>query len=334
MKTSLQIDQAKKIHEWLKEPGITYKIIGDRLGIHPEAARSIYRRYQSDLTGEISVLSILDRERDPLLFRYTRSKEAMEYIDQKEKDVGYGDYLCLSDLHVPFEDVNAIKAAIADAKSRGIHKVIINGDLFHLDSASFFAVSKDQLAEIELNRVKEILQVIAHEFEVVYITEGNHDARLFKELIQKVRNGLKRFIQNISAIQTAIDELKAEEGITNIYYADGNELWLGNVLICHPDHYNSAPGRTVFDMIDTYLPEHRSLSAVIIGHTHYDLKRMYRGVAAFETGCLCYEPDYRTGAKKRKDIWTTAYGIFRIDKNGNLDYNNSHVIPVVGEKCG
>jgi predicted phosphodiesterase len=329
---SLQIDIAKKIDGYLKD-GLTYKQIGDLLGYHPEKVRSIYRRYQSDLTGEIGIWSILDRERNPELFKYSRSKQAMEDIDEKEKAIGYGDYLCFSDIHVPFEDTDALKTAIINAKSRGIKKLIINGDLFHLDAASKFPVSKDELAKIELERVKELLIVFASEFEVVYITEGNHDARLFKELARSTKNGLKVFIEGISAIQIAIDQLRKSENIRNISYADGNELKLGNVMFCHPDHFSSTPGKTVFDMIDTYLNDYRDLSAVIIGHTHYDLKKMYRGVCAFETGCLCYEPDYRLGARKRKDIWTTAFSIFRIKSDGNLDYENSHVIPV-GEKVG
>jgi predicted phosphodiesterase len=330
-----QLDVARKIDLWRKEnpTKYTFAAIGQILNLHPEAVRSIYRRYQSDLTDEISSLSPLDRVRDNSLFRYTYSLEAMKYIDKKENEQGYGDYLCLSDIHVPFEDHEALKAAIISAKSRGIKKVIINGDLFHLDAASNFAVSKDQLAEIELDRVKEILAVLASEFESVYIIEGNHDARLFKELIQKVRNGVKRFIQNVSAIQTAINELKVEEGIHNIYFADGNELWLGNVLICHPDHFSSTPGKTVMDMVDTYLPKFRNLSAVVIGHTHYDIKKVYKGIYVFETGCMCYEPDYKLGAKKHRDIWTTAYAILRINKDGNLVYNDSHVIPV-GGNCG
>jgi len=328
--TISQLDIARKIDAWRKEKPKpkTFSEIAKLLGFdNPEKARSIYRRYQSDLTDEISYMSILDRVRDTSLLRYTHSVEAMERIASAEKEAGYGQYLVFSDIHVPFEDVDAIKTGIFDARRRGIKKLIINGDLFHLDAASNFAVTKDQLAEAELNRVKELLLVFANEFEKIIIVEGNHDSRLFKELTKSVKNGLKRFIQNISAIQTAIDELNVEDGVSNIYYTQGNELWLGNVLFCHPDHFSPSPGKTVMDMVDTYLPTHRELSGVVIGHTHYDIKKLYRGIPVFETGCLCFEPDYRLGAKKRRDVWTTAYAIIEINKDGDLVYENSHVIP-------
>lgn len=55
---------------------------------------------------------------------------------------------------------------------------------------------------------------------------------------------------------------------------------------------------------------------------------MYKGVAAFEVGCTCYEPDYRKGARKRKDKWVTAYSFIEITAEGKINYNNSQVIRV------
>lgn len=323
-----QLDEAREIKE-LRLKGISWGDIGKKFNRHSEACRSILRRYESEITGEVSVLSILDKQinLDDLIFN-KKSQKLIKQFDEQEKQTKYGDYFYVSDLHGLFCIFDALKIGILDAKSKGIKKAIINGDLFDLDSASKFITTKDTIIKSELPKIKDILTVFGKEFDVTYITAGNHDDRVRKTLMAKVPNGIKDLIQGIDPIQKVIDDLKVEENIDNLYYTWGNELKLGNVIFAHPEHFSSVPGRTVLDMIDTYLLTYKDLSAVIIGHTHADQKKCYKGIYAFETGCMCFESDYRLGARKRKDIWTVAYSIFRIKEDGNLDYNNSHVIPV------
>jgi predicted phosphodiesterase len=323
-----QLEEARNIKE-LRLQGTSWNDIGKQLNRNGEACRSILRRYESEITGEVSVLSILDKkiDLDGLIFN-KKTQKLMQIFDEQEQKSNYGDYFYVSDLHGLFCIMEGLKVGILDAKSKKITKAIINGDLFDLDSASKFMVPRDSIIASELPKIKDILTVFGKEFEATYITAGNHDDRVRRLLFSKVPNGIKDLIQGVDPIQKVIDDLKTEEGIENLYYTWGNELKLGNVIFAHPEHFSSVPGRTVLDMIDTYLLKHKDLSAVIIGHTHADIKKVYKGVYAFETGCLCFEPDYRLGARKRKDIWTVAYSIFRIKEDGNLDYKNSHVIPI------
>jgi len=323
-----QLDIARNIKE-LRLQGISWNDIGKQLNRNAEGCRSILRRYESEITGEVSVLSILDKQidLDELIFN-KKTQKLMSQFDEQEKSDNYGTYFYVSDLHGLFCIMEALKAGIIDAKSKGITKAIINGDLFDLDSASKFTVTRDSVIKSEIPKIKDILTVFGKEFQKTYITSGNHDDRVRKILMSKVPNGIKDLIQSVDPIQKVIDDLKIEENINNLYYTWGNELKLGNVIFSHPEHFSSVPGRTVLDMIDTYLLKHKDLSAVIIGHTHADIKKVYKGVYAFETGCCCFEPDYRLGARKRKDIWTVAYSNFKIKEDGNLDYNNSHVIPI------
>lgn len=323
-----QLELARQIKS-MRDDNKSWNDIGDKFDRHPESCRSILRRYESDLTGEISILSILDKVPDfDELISYRKCQKKIEEFNKRERLDGYGDYFYVSDLHGLFVDRKALKKGIIDAKNRGIKKVIVNGDIFDLPSASIFPVSKDSIIKNEIPVVKDIFIVLANEFDVVYIVKGNHEARVQRRIAEKVNNGIKDLLKNIDPIQSVVDDLENEEDITNIYYTWGNELILGNVIFAHPDYYCDSPGKTVLGMIDTYSKDYKNLSAVIIGHTHYDMKKMFRGIAAFETGCCCFEPDYRLGARRRKDNWTIAYSIFRINKDGNLDYNNSFVIPV------
>lgn len=318
-----QIDEAKKIAILLREKR-SWNEIGNILNCHPEKARSIFRRYQSDLTGEVSALSFFDKQIEEDMIYYRRAIPYLEEINAMEKKDKYGAYLVISDLHGQFLNRKALKYAILQAKELGIKKVIVNGDLFHADCISKFGCSRDEILKEEVEIVSDILTVLAECFDKCIIVEGNHDKRLNKIIVNSVPNGVKCFVNDISAIGKTI-ELLSTEVKNKIYFTHCNELKLGSVIFAHPDHFSSISGRTVMDLIDTYLPAHRNLTGVVIGHTHYDFKKCYKGIAAIETGCLSYEPDYRRGAIKRKDIWVTSYAIVKIDESGDIDYNNSNV---------
>ena len=322
------IDKARVIHG-LRQKGTPWEEIGVTLDEHPEALRSTLRRYQSDIDDSISVLSILDKSfnEDEMLL-YSQSKKLIEQINEMERQKGYGKYLLLSDLHGRYRKNHVIKEGIIEAQNRGIGKAVIAGDLFDFEAISKFSSNKDSNAFEEKEYAKELLCVLGKIFDTVIMEEGNHEWRLKAEIARNIKNGYKVFFKDIDAIQMVIDELREEEGINNIYYPKGNEIILGDVIIAHPKHFSSVPGRTVLDLIDTYLMDYPNLSALIIGHTHYDLKKMYKGVAAFEVGCTCYEPDYRKGARKRKDKWVTAYSFIEITAEGKINYNNSQVIRV------
>lgn len=328
-----QLDIAKRIYRWREnERDITWGEIADRLQCHPEKARSIFRRYESDITGKVDTMSLLDHEPTEELFTYNRINKCIKEFDEKERSDGYGLYAVFSDIHGEYCDRQALKAAIIKAKELGCDKAIILGDLFHLDSASSFPVSQDFLVEREVELVKDVMLVIATHFDRVYVVKGNHEERYERLLSKRIPNGLKYFTRWLSPIQTVIDDLKETECINNIYYTWGFELRLGNVCFLHPKHFSSVPGRTVLDMVDTYMMKNSGLSAVVIGHTHYDFKKCYKGVGAFETGCLCYNCDYNMEPRKRKDEWTTAFGVIKIHYNGDNDYNNSHVMLIGEEK--
>lgn len=305
---------------------VPFSEIGKILNIHPEAARSILRRYESDITDKVEMLSILDKEPEEGIFGYKEYEKIVDEFDAIEKSKGYGTYLVVNDLHGKYCNRKALKEAIMQAKIKNINTVIVNGDLFNFDAASKFIVRKDDIAKEELETSKDFLRVLSSQFKSVYIDEGNHDRRIKTLLNSKLPNGYKCFIEEIDAIQIAIDQLKREDGINNLFYSKCNKLRFGTVYFLHPNYFSSIPGRTVINVADSLLKKTKNVSGVVIGHTHYDIKKLYNEVAVFECGCMCLEFDYYHEGDARKDQWTTAYGIIEIDKNGIIDYNNSHVV--------
>jgi predicted phosphodiesterase len=322
-----QIDEARIIREYIKQ-GKTYSEIGRILNKNPEACRSTLRRYQSNLNNDVDILNILDNEYD---FSQCKSKKAEETclkINEYERRKGYGKYLILNDLHEPYSRRQLIKEILLMSEVMEIDTVIVNGDLGQFDVASKWQVDTDDIIETTLNKMSEILEVLAARFKQVYIINGNHDTWPIRELNRSIKNGLRRLIKDVSPIQTVIDELY-EKGITNIEYTHQNELKLGNVIFAHPNEYCNTLGQTVVRVADAYLTKYRDLSAVIIGHTHQVFSGSYRGIAVYETGCLCYELEYKKQSKICKNPWINAFGIFTINADGDLLVNQSKVISMI-----
>jgi predicted phosphodiesterase len=322
-----QLEEAKLISQY-RSQNKTFNEIGNLLNKNPEACRSTLRRYQSNLNEDINILNILDNEINDDIFNYKRSEKICQQIDEYERSKKYGTYLCLSDIHSPFESRKTIKQILLDPDVKKIDTCIVNGDLFQMDVASKFPVDRDELIELSLDKGSEILEVLANQFKKVYIVEGNHDRHCKRELLKSVKNGLKRLIKDVSPIKTVIDELYDKNKIDNIEFTYGNELMIGNVVFAHPDYFSSVPGQTVIGMIDTYLTRYKDLSAVIIGHTHQLHYLNYKGVAGYETGSLCKEMDYIRGAIKHRTPWVLGYGIFTIKPDGDIDTKNSQVISI------
>lgn len=323
-----QLEEARIIREYRRQ-NKTFNEIGRILGRNGEACRSILRRYESDLNNDLDILNILDNEISEDEFSSRRSEKVCEEINKIEASKKYGTYFVINDLHEPFAERKLLKRILLDPEVIKIKTCIINGDLFQMDVASKFLVDKDELIKESLDKGSEILEVLANQFETVYIVEGNHDRYPRRELIKSIKNGLKLLVKDVYAIQSAINDLYEKNNIENIKFVFGNELKLGNVYFAHPDYFCSVPGQTVIGMADSYLAKDRNVNAVIIGHTHAAHSGIYKNIAVYENCCLCKNMDYIKGAQRRRSPWVLGYGIYTINPDGNLDTNKSKVITMV-----
>lgn len=322
-----QIEEAQLINDY-RNQGKTFSEIGQILNKHSEACRSILRRYQSNLNNDLNVLNILDNEYDFSKCKSKKAEEKCQKINEYEKHKHYGTYFIANDFHEPYARRQLYKEILLMPEVQKIDTAILNGDIGQFDVASKWIVDSDDIIETTLNKMSELLEVTASRFKKVYIIPGNHDLWVQRELNKSIKNGLKRVIKDISPIQTVIDELY-EKGITNIEFTMQNELQLGNVIFTHPNEFSTIPGQTVIRVADSYLTKYRDLSAVIIGHTHQVFSGRYRNIAVYEVGCLCYELEYKKKNKMDKHLWVPAFGIFTINKDGNLETNKSKVVTMI-----
>lgn len=94
--------------------------------------------------------------------------------------------LVVSDIHVPFHDPEAIRAAISYGRDQGkISHVLVNGDL--LDAYHLSTFEKDPRARSfgeEVNVAVEILQIFARSFKSakIIVKLGNHEQRFNRYL--------------------------------------------------------------------------------------------------------------------------------------------------------
>jgi predicted phosphodiesterase len=319
-----QLQEAKLINEY-KSQGKTFNEIGQILNKNGEACRSTLRRYESLLTNDINILNILDNEFDFTQCKSKKAEEICNKINQYEQSKGYGTYLVMNDFHEPYTRRKLIKEILLQPEIQKIDTVILNGDIGQFDVAGKWVADTDDMIETTLDKMSELFEVFANRFKKVYVIPGNHDLWVQRELNKSIRNGLKRVVKDISPIQTVINELQ-DKGIKNIEYTIQNELKLGNGIFAHPNEFCSVPGQTVIRVADTYLNKHRDLNFVVIGHTHAVFSAIWRNIAVYETGCMCYELEYKKKSKIDKHVWIPAFGIFTIKPDGNLDVNKSKVV--------
>ena len=104
------------------------------------------------------------------------SKDYSPYVIPKINDR----ILVLSDIHIPFQDNNAIKLAVEYGKHVEVNTVLLNGDIFDFYSGSRF-VKDPRLVDwkTEVKLAKEFLTWLRSEFPdaKIIFKVGNHEER-------------------------------------------------------------------------------------------------------------------------------------------------------------
>lgn len=199
--------------------------------------------------------------------------------------------LVLSDVHVPFHDMRAIKAALAFGDSFRPDCVLLNGD-----TADFYAASRydtDPRKRDFVGEVKSVRQFLAHvrdrfpRARIVYKL-GNHDERWLAYLWRKAPELLGLDVTGYEAIletdkhgvEIVGDKRVVAVGLLNILH--GHELPRGMASPVNP-----ARGAFL-----------RTGSIAMIGHHHQTSEHTEttldgRTVTCWSTGCLSeLHPDY------------------------------------------
>ena len=223
--------------------------------------------------------------------------QGSEYVAQR--------VLALSDFHVPYQ----VPVKVFEAYAGNVDVLVINGDVMDCQSISFFP------RKYRISFIDEMIQARDYLISLidmispkkVIITKGNHEHRMIRYLSEKlnedllnlmpdspmdliVNDGFKnndRF-KKTEVFYQPLRDVYEEHGITIQY--DGN--WyarIGNVVFAHPLSYSVSMLKTV-DKAVTYFTrsaENRSITALVLAHTHKVGFYKSGDISMYEQGCCC-----------------------------------------------
>lgn len=189
-----------------------------------------------------------------------------------------------SDIHIPFQDNDAVQAFITHIGEHEPEVVVLNGDVLDMFMLSRFTKGegRNPLEEIEecrnlLSRIKEA----APPFCKLYYIIGNHETRLERYVLTKAPE-LASLVEDVFTI------IKAEDyGFTGCASLTIND----KVVLKHGTLLGNKSGLSAIKEMEA------SYMSGASGHTHrlckYIARKAGRKFFWMETGCLCgLNPEY------------------------------------------
>ena len=201
---------------------------------------------------------------------------------------GYNNTLIINDVHIPFHDTEALKAALKYGKDRGIDSVYINGDLMDFYAISFFTKDpKYRKFKQECEAGEAFFKALRHNFPNVkiYYKLGNHEERFERWLWDKAAelDGIVTVESLMNLKEYGVEVIGGKKIVKKgkLYLLHGHEIRVSSALV------NIA--RTV---------RLRTSVNTIVGHHHKTQEDYNKDLAdqitgSWAVGCLCgLRPDY------------------------------------------
>lgn len=212
------------------------------------------------------------------------------------------------DLHIPYHESDAVKAAIKLAKDDKVDAIFLNGDVMDFFGLSFHEKNPKNRPRIseELESARQFLKGLRKHFPniPIYWIDGNHEYRLERYLAVKAPELL-----DTSEFQIASLLRMAEYGIT--YLGFRTKCYFGKLLVEHGDRLKGTGG--VNPARTARLKYKRS---VLVNHFHklsVDSGKQYDGdvMTCWSNGCLCeLEPEYM-------EVNEHVHGVCHVQMNGD-----------------
>jgi len=196
--------------------------------------------------------------------------------------------VAIGDTHIPYEEPEMIKCALAIIKAIEPTNVFLIGDIIDFYPVSRYAKDPRRINSLqdEVDKVYEFQSEVrkaAPKSNIVYF-EGNHEERFEKFLITRAPELYNLRMMEISEL------LRVKE--FGIEYCD-NLKKVGDTAFTHGHIIRKHSGYTARAMAEEY-------GTVLFGHTHrmgiYHRRDGRGNVVAIENGCLCkLDPEYLKG---------------------------------------
>jgi predicted phosphodiesterase len=234
---------------------------------------------------------------------------------------GCDNILLISDIHIPYHDIDAITLAIEYGIKEKVNTIFINGDLIDNHQVSKFESNpKKRSVKQEFDATKEFLVSLRSAFPdaSIYWLKGNHCIRWEKFLLMKVREIWD------DPYFTLEERLRLnEERIVMI--DDKTLVKAGKLSITHGHHIFKGIFSPVNPARGAFL---RAKQSVIVGHLHRssyhpEVDLDGKVIGCWSTGCLCeLKPDYSPLVSNSQH----GFAHILIEKNGDYTVKNHQII--------
>jgi predicted phosphodiesterase len=234
--------------------------------------------------------------------------------------------LLISDLHIPYHNIDAITIALDYGKKEKVNTIFINGDLVDMHQVSKFESDpKKRSIKEEFDAARAFLVNLRTSFPKVdiYWLKGNHCIRWEKFLYQKVRE-----IWNDDYFFL---EERLQLNSVNVNLLDDKVLVkAGKLSITHGHHIFKGAFTPVNPSRGAFL---RAKQSLIVGHLHRpshhpetDLDGKI--ISCWSTGCLCeLRADYSPL------VGNTMHGFAHIQIANDGDYTVKNYSIIKGKLC-
>lgn len=229
--------------------------------------------------------------------------------------------LLISDLHIPYHDIEAITVALDYGKKQKVNTIFINGDL--IDNAQVSRFEKDlnkRSVKEEFDATKQFLASLRKTFPTaaIYWLKGNHCVRWEKFLQQKVHEIWDDPYFHLE------ERLKLNEQKV-IILDDKILVKAGKLSISHGHHIFKGIFSPVSPARGAYL---KAKQSVIVGHLHrashhQEVDLDLNTVSCWSTGCLCeLRPNYSPLVSNSQH----GFAHITVENNGTYHVRNYQII--------
>ena len=166
-----------------------------------------------------------------------------------------------ADWHHPVTDYGLVNTFIDHARDIGATNwLLVAGDWFNIDSLSRFDFKQEDADLVrEIYGSDETMKRLLDTFDKIYLSWGNHDARIHKALGYKVpfTKAMRMMFEDIDP--RVFDERIVLSNLDHVII----ETPRGPYRVAHPKAYNSVPLTTARKLASKHL------SHIITGHSHH-----------------------------------------------------------------
>jgi predicted phosphodiesterase len=234
--------------------------------------------------------------------------------------------LLISDLHIPYHNIDAITIALDYGKKEKVNTIFINGDLLDCHTVSKFEPDpKKRSIKEEFDATKEFLVQLRKAFPkaLIYWLKGNHCIRWEKFLYSKVReiwNDDYFFLEERLQLNSVGVKILDDKVLVKA----------GKLSITHGHHIFKGAFTPVNPSRGAFL---RAKQSLIVGHLHRpshhpetDLDGKI--ISCWSTGCLCeLRADYSPL------VGNTMHGFAHIQIASDGDYTVKNYSIIKGKLC-